>query len=170
VLVKLDSTRFSQLFGSRLLEIFSETFLKNTDPNVKRTMIRMFNSWKGYFDHYSVLKPIEDRLKIKHFEKELFIEADPNQLNEYYDQKSTHYVDKDDVNNEIAYSHLVQQPALFKGFPSHSDRYINNSNVYKFSSVNDDNFLASNSNSNNALYSKDFENMFYTDSFQNLGS
>lgn len=129
----------------------------------------MFNSWKGYFDHFTVLKVIEDRLKIKHFEKELFIEADPDQLNEYYGEKATHYVEKDDVNNEAAYSHLVKQPVLYKGYTSHSDRYMDNSNVYNFSFVNHDNFFTANSNSNNTLYSKDFEKMLYTDSFQNIG-
>lgn len=75
--------RFVPLIQQRLLEVFTQTFLKSKNEHTHRTLIRLFNKWRPFYPRETVLKPISDRLKLPFFEKKYFIEADPQALEEY---------------------------------------------------------------------------------------
>ena len=75
--------RFVKWFAPRLLEVFTETFIKSKENNTKRALIQIFNGWRDFYERNSILKPISDRVKLPFFEKSLFIEANPSELEEY---------------------------------------------------------------------------------------
>ena len=120
-LVKVLTERFVPLFQPRLLEVYVQSFEKNEDVNARRVMIRIFKSWKEYFPR-NILDPISVRLKIPFFEKQLFHEADPAQLNEFYEKgyistcKSEEPTQTKMSTQAQVYSHLAQEPNfdLFK--------------------------------------------------------
>lgn len=83
-MTKSLTLRFANCFAPRLLEVFTETFLKSKENNTKRALIQIFNGWRNFYCRDRILKPISDRVKLPFFEKTLFVEAPQSDLDEYY--------------------------------------------------------------------------------------
>lgn len=83
-MTKSWTLRFVKCFAPRLLEIFTETFLKSKENNTKRALIQIFNGWRDFYWRNTILKPISDRVRLPFFEKSLFVEAPQSELDEYY--------------------------------------------------------------------------------------
>lgn len=122
-MTKAMTQRFAPHFELRLLEIFTETFLKSKDDNVRRALIQMFNSWKSYYCRVRTLKPISDRLKLPYFEKMLIRDGPVEEENEF----TTNFVEKQmlpqppspPTTSTNSYYALVQPPN-----PQEFNRYL----------------------------------------------
>ena len=107
-LMKREGLRFIPLLEPRALQIFGQSFLKNTDNNIRREYIKIFKSWKRILQK-KTLDTISSRLKIPDLDKILFNRDNSGNANY---TPNVQYQQRNFQHNGIVknnqYSHLVQ--------------------------------------------------------------
>jgi hypothetical protein len=93
-----------------LLELYTETFLKNEDSNIRRILIQILDGWKAIYSSAGVVRLISDRCKIAHFDKVLLRETSPEELQQYREYLNNLVSPKEDITpqEKLNYVHLLR--------------------------------------------------------------